>query len=338
MTCYLPQPSYPLCGCECRGYGALHCSDICDDPHLFVDGMSAHDLNQGQLGNCWFVAACSCLASRESLWQKVIPSWKDQEWNPEKADQYAGIFHFRFWRFGQWLDVVVDDRLATVNGKLVYCHSNSQNEFWSALVEKAYAKLVGCYEALDGGNTADALVDFTGGVSEQIDLVEEAYTGDEEKTTKLFEKLLKVHNREGLLSCSIRVCTGDVLTGWGGTYLPLCGHTHSSEEWQKVSKSEREKLGVTVRDDGEFWMNFDDFCKLFTDLVVCRIINTSYLTVHKTWDEAGAMSQWSRHDDPLRNRSGGCINNKNTFLQNPQVRPRLWASPQPPGSLCTAVL
>ena len=27
----------------------------------------------------------------------------------------------------------------------------------------------------------------------------------------------------------------------------------SSEEWQKVSKSEREKMGVTVQDDGEFW-------------------------------------------------------------------------------------
>lgn len=27
----------------------------------------------------------------------------------------------------------------------------------------------------------------------------------------------------------------------------------SSEEWQKVSKSERERIGVTVQDDGEFW-------------------------------------------------------------------------------------
>ena len=45
--------------------------DLCSDPHLFVNGISAHDLNQGQLGNCWFVAACSSLASREALWQKV---------------------------------------------------------------------------------------------------------------------------------------------------------------------------------------------------------------------------------------------------------------------------
>ncbi|KAI2561980.1 calpain 5, partial [Homo sapiens] len=41
---------------------------ICEDPRLFVDGISSHDLHQGQVGNCWFVAACSSLASRESLW------------------------------------------------------------------------------------------------------------------------------------------------------------------------------------------------------------------------------------------------------------------------------
>ncbi|OBS66390.1 hypothetical protein A6R68_05064 [Neotoma lepida] len=46
--------------------------DICDDPRLFVDGISSHDLHQGQVGNCWFVAACSSLASRESLWQKLF--------------------------------------------------------------------------------------------------------------------------------------------------------------------------------------------------------------------------------------------------------------------------
>ncbi|XP_063061438.1 calpain-5a isoform X2 [Engraulis encrasicolus] len=334
--------------------------ELCEDPHLFVDGISAHDLHQGQLGNCWFVAACSSLASRESLWQKVIPDWKEQEWDGEKPQAYAGIFHFRFWRFGEWVDVVIDDRLPTLDGNLVYCHSNDKNEFWSALVEKAYAKLYGCYEALDGGNTADALVDFTGGVSEPMDLDEGQFATDEAARNELFERVLKVHNRGGLISCSIRATTSADMEArlscglvkghaYGVTDVRKArlGHgllayfkseklsmirmrnpwgerewngpwSDSSEEWQKVSKSEREKLGVTVEDDGEFWMNFEDFCKYFTDLILCRLINTSYLSIHKTWEEAVMHGSWTHHNDPRRSRAGGCINQKETYLLNPQ--------------------
>lgn len=66
-------------------------------------------------------------------------------------------------------------------------------------------RMCGCYEALDGGNTADALVDFTGGVSEPMDLTENGFKEDEEKCSELFERVLKVHDRGGLISCSIKV-------------------------------------------------------------------------------------------------------------------------------------
>ena len=52
--------------------------EICNNPQLVVNGVSTTDLNQGVLGNCWFVAACSCLASELKLWEKVIPNWKNQ--------------------------------------------------------------------------------------------------------------------------------------------------------------------------------------------------------------------------------------------------------------------
>lgn len=68
------------------------------------------------------------------------------------------------------------------------------------------SRLAGCYESLEGGNTGDAVVDFSGAVAEAINLEAEAYYKDQKKQDQLFEDLLKVYNRGGIISCSIKVC------------------------------------------------------------------------------------------------------------------------------------
>ena len=60
-------------------------------------------------------------------------------------------------------------------------------------------------------------------------------------------------------------------------------------------------------------MEFVDFLNYFSEVSICRVINTSLLTIRKTWSESLIFGEWKRP-----NRAGGCVNNRGTFCENPQ--------------------
>lgn len=313
--------------------------EICENPQFIIGGANRTDICQGDLGDCWFLAAIACLTLNEKLLFRVIP--------PEQnfTENYAGIFHFQFWRYGDWIDVIIDDCLPTFNNQLVFTKSSQRNEFWSALLEKAYAKLHGSYEALKGGNTTEAMEDFTGGVTEFYEI--------KDAPKDLFKIMKKAFERGSLIGCSIdaivpaqfetRMASGLVkghaysVTGveettfkadkvklvrlrnpwgqveWNGSW------SDNSKEWNIIDKSEKARLQHQIKEDGEFWMSFDDFMKNFTKLEICNLTADALESDRlQTWTVSVNEGRWVRGCS-----AGGCRNFPDTYWTNPQYRLKL---------------
>jgi len=59
-------------------------------------------------------------------------------------------------------------------------------------------RLHGSYETLKGGSTSEAMEDFTGGVTEMFDMKQNV-------PANLFQIMMKAHERNSLMGCSIDV-------------------------------------------------------------------------------------------------------------------------------------
>jgi calpain-5 len=91
------------------------------------------------MGDSWLVSAVAALTIHPTLIARVIPDASDQDWVNDvdgrkrgnyyrgyykSPDLHPGIFRFRFYRFGEWVEVVVDDFLpCTMTGELIYSRS-----------------------------------------------------------------------------------------------------------------------------------------------------------------------------------------------------------------------
>ncbi|KAL6506586.1 Calpain-type cysteine protease dek1 [Orobanche gracilis] len=134
---------------------------LSSSPCLFSGTANPSDVCQGRLGDCWFLSAVAVLTEVSRISEVIITPYYNEE----------GIYTVRFCIQGEWVPVVVDDWIPCESpGKPAFATSKQGNELWVSILEKAYAKLHGSYEALEGGLVQDALVDLTGGAGEEIDM------------------------------------------------------------------------------------------------------------------------------------------------------------------------
>ena len=78
------------------------------DEFTIFDSVDQNSPIQLFAGDCWYLSSLATLVSQPELFDRVVP--KDQGFEKNSTDKYAGIFHFIFWHYGEWKEVVIDDR------------------------------------------------------------------------------------------------------------------------------------------------------------------------------------------------------------------------------------
>ncbi|XP_004582768.2 calpain-13 [Ochotona princeps] len=259
-----------------------------DRPHFILEGVSRFDIQQGEAGDCWFLAALGSLTQNPPCLQKILLA-------QSFSHQYAGIFRFRFWQCGYWVEVVVDDRLPVVDNVCLFVKPRQgSQEFWPCLLEKAYAKLRGSYSHLHYGYLPDALVDLTGGVVTTVNMYSSPSdlmmavkmaakagslitcatpNGPTDKAQRMENGLVNQHayTVTGAEQIQYRRTQEEIIrlwnpwgnTEWRGRWRD------GSQEWQETHDPRKNQL-CENKEDGEFWMSCQDFQENFSCLYVCN--------------------------------------------------------------------
>ena len=133
---------------------------LASTPRLFAAGhggpaVSPMDIMQGALGDCWFLSALSCLAERPELIRDLFVTG-----DAELAQGYVGV---QMMVDGCPREVVVDTLFPVYEATGQPCYAKAKgDELWVMVLEKAYAKVMGQYGRMNGGEPGDALADLTG--------------------------------------------------------------------------------------------------------------------------------------------------------------------------------
>lgn len=61
------------------------------EPEMFVAGSTPGDINQGLLGDCWFLSACAAVSIHDDMIARIIPPGQSL-----KGPSYTGLINFRF--------------------------------------------------------------------------------------------------------------------------------------------------------------------------------------------------------------------------------------------------
>jgi len=144
---------------------------------LFCTPIEPNDIAQGDLGNCYFMAALGALAARGQgdAIRKLFP--------PAGQHPERGLYTCRLFASGVEHEIEIDDLLpctvqhappgtffpgyGTTRVETAFANP-VRGELWVPLLEKAWAKLHGSYGRTSGGSPGKSLEDLTGAPNYKI--------------------------------------------------------------------------------------------------------------------------------------------------------------------------
>ena len=142
---------------------------------VFDEGPCPHDIQQGALGNCWFLSALAVLAERPELLKAL---YLNTSFNP------SGAYLIKLCKDGLWKYIIIDDFLPCAQNKRIAYAQPKRKQLWVPLIEKALAKCYGSYESIASGQIYDGLSILTGMPVEKIDLRPPSSRSRERRATR----------------------------------------------------------------------------------------------------------------------------------------------------------
>jgi hypothetical protein len=258
-------------------------------PKVFAGKVQPGDVAQGALGDCWFLASLSALAEFPMLIRRCFVT---------QAYVEQGVYEITCFKNGRVTKVVLDDYFPCnpTTGKPCYSKAK-RNELWVLLLEKAWAKIHGSYEQIEGGVAATAMMDMTGATSRAFpftteDAVANIESGHWFKKIQGYAKhqFLMVAGSPGkdnLTKAEDDRPSGGIVPGHAYTLLDAIevngirllnlrnpwGQFEWQGDWSDKSDLWTDELLEICKptrdtDDGKFWMNDTDFFRNFSDLSV----------------------------------------------------------------------
>lgn len=216
--------------------------------------INPEDAIQGQLGNCWLIVAAMSIAEDP---RRIRDIFQIDEKNS------VGVYAAKMWLLGMPTSVVIDDYLPLdrySENSTRYAKVAQDGALWGTLFEKAFAKYLGMYEAIDAGGGAHGIEAMTGSPFENF-WHEEMY--DEERE-QLWNRMVESEYTGEMISSGSYTGTGnDQDTNYDG--LPF---NHAFSIMRALEVGDRRERIVELRNpwgSESFWGDWSDSSDRWTD-------------------------------------------------------------------------